>query len=191
MSNKTILHIAISTPLRQTFDYILPSKLSDTNIRPGARALVPFGKKEVIGIVIAITAESKVTSSKLKEVLELIDKEPLLPPSILDLINWTSNYYHHPIGDVINNVLPSLLRQKPSTRKSKISQNAQKAPSSAKQKNLQLNSAQQHAVDTIKKQLNSFTTFLLDGVTGSGKTEVYLRVIADILKQNKLFQVKT
>ena len=85
MSNKTILHIAIPTPLRQTFDYILPSKLSDTNIRPGARALVPFGKKEVIGIVIAITAESKVTSSKLKEVLELIDKEPLLPPSILEL----------------------------------------------------------------------------------------------------------
>ncbi|CAL7961633.1 primosome factor N' [Gammaproteobacteria bacterium] len=182
-----ILRVAVPSPLRRTFDYLLPKDYNPTNIMPGVRVLVCFGKQEIIGIVLEIATESKFEPAKLKAVITVLDDEPLLPKSILDLINWVSKYYHHPIGDVVNNALPNLLRE--TTRKKKIEDGDNKYKSSkesqAKPKTIQLNEHQKQAIATIKNHLNEFKTFLLDGVTGSGKTEVYLRVIAEVIAAHK------
>jgi primosomal protein N' (replication factor Y) len=182
-----ILRVAVPSPLRHTFDYLLPKDYSPANIMPGIRVLVPFGKQEIIGIILEIAAESKLQTTKLKAVLAVLDDEPLLPKSILDLINWVSKYYHHPIGDVVNNALPNLLRE--ITRKKKLEHENNKDESNkefqAKPKTIQLNKYQKLAVTAIKNHLNEFKAFLLDGITGSGKTEVYLRVIAEVIAAHK------
>ena len=187
-----ILRVAVPSPLRYTFDYLLPKDYTLANIKPGVRVLVPFGKQEIIGVVLEVATESKFELTKLKAALAVLDDEPLLPKSILELINWTSKYYHHPIGDVINNALPTLLREK--TRKKKLADEAnsqvvklkkESKVSLEKPKTIQLNEHQKQAIDAIKNHLNEFKTFLLDGITGSGKTEVYLRVIEETIAAHK------
>lgn len=187
MTKHCILRVAVPSPLRRTFDYLLPENHNAQNIKHGIRVLVPFGRQEIIGVVLDITNESKLEFAKLKPVLAILDNEPLLPQSILELIIWVSNYYHHPIGDVINNALPSLLRDK--LRKKKLENKKKKCEQRkeniAQAKVLQLNIHQKQAINAIKKHSNEFKTFLLDGVTGSGKTEVYLRVIKEIVATKK------
>ena len=179
-----ILRVAVPSPLRFTLDYLLPKKHKSATIKPGTRVLVPFGKQEIIGVILEITTESNLELTKLKSVLAILDDKPLLPKSILDLIAWTSNYYHHPVGDVINNALPSLLREKTNKKKYVYDQQESKKALSTRTQVIQLNAQQKQAIVTITKHLNKFQSFLLDGVTGSGKTEVYLRVIAEIIAAN-------
>ena len=180
-----ILRVAVPSPLRHTFDYLPPENINLKNIKPGMRVLVPFGKREIVGVILEIANHSEYELTKLRLVTAILDSEPLLPKSILDLINWTSNYYHHPIGDVINNVLPNLLRKKPG----KKSIDDYRYDIEFQKKNIQntikLNEDQKKSIATIKNHLGEFKTFLLDGVTGSGKTEVYLRVIAEVIAQKK------
>ena len=106
---KTILRIAIPTPLRRLFDY-LPAKNGDVaNI--GARVRVNFGRREVIGVVLEIADTSEVPTSKLKPVLEVLDASPVLQESILKLARWAAQYYQHPLGEAMQQALPVLLRQ--------------------------------------------------------------------------------
>lgn len=182
-----ILRVAVPSPLQHLFDYLLPKDHNLITIKPGIRVLVPFGKQEIIGVVLEITTESKFELTKLKAALAVLDDKPLLPKSILDLINWTSKYYHHPIGDVINNALPTLLRETKRKKKPEHEDKKHKPQKElpTKNKNIQLNEHQEQAIAAIKNNLNEFKTFLLNGVTGSGKTEVYLRVIAEVIAAHK------
>jgi primosomal protein N' (replication factor Y) len=181
----SILRVAVPSPLRRAFDYLLPAECDLANVKPGMRVLVPFGRQEIIGVVLEVAAESKLERSKLRPALALLDGKPLLPKSILKLISWASEYYHHPIGDVVSNALPSFLREKTCIKKYTCNKDEFLKEHSKKAEPLQLNEHQKDAVAAIKKHINEFKTFLLDGVTGSGKTEVYLRVIAEIIAANK------
>lgn len=174
-----ILQIAIPSPLRDHFDYLLPENLVATNIKPGTRVLVPFGTRTVVGILLAISRETKIDAAKLKPITAFLDESPVLSKQVLDLCQWTSNYYHHPLGDVFANALPKLLR----TGKKIPSVSATKSELLPTDK-IFLNSEQQIAVTKILTA-KGFNTFLLDGVTGSGKTEVYLQVIEALLQQGK------
>ena len=179
-----VLHVAVPLPLRFTLDYLLPKKYQAT-IHPGTRILVPLHKQKIIGVVLAITTESKLKFTKLKPALAVLDDTPLLPKTILALLVWTSNYYHHPIGDVVSHALPSLLRDNPDKKEDdyKYRESIKALPNITPM--VQLNTHQNQAITTIKKYLDKFQPFLLDGVTGSGKTEIYLHVIADIITANK------
>ncbi len=192
MSNtakKVILRVAVPSPLRHLFDYWLPEDFDCPKIQPGMRVLVPFGKQELIGVIFDVVASSNLAVRKLKPIIKILDEVPLLSASSLALINWTSNYYHHPIGDVINNILPKLLRQKSRRKKDAVNKKLQVSVDPREvigtSSVIEPNEYQKAAIAAIKKHLNEFKTFLLDGVTGSGKTEVYLRVIADVLAAKK------
>lgn len=189
-TGRVILQVAIPSPLRHTFDYLLPINSKSDVISPGARVLIPFGKQEIIGLVLQITNTSKIDSNKLKPIITILDQKPLLPKSILDLIKWTSKYYHHPIGDVVSNTLPVLLRDK--DRKKKLLDEilvCKNHKINTKDKScldkIDLNKYQSTAINTISNDLDIFKTFLLNGVTGSGKTEVYLRTIKEVIAKNK------
>jgi primosomal protein N' (replication factor Y) len=184
----TILRIAIPTPLRRTFDYLAPQDSHDKILKPGIRIKVPFGRRTTVGLLIETSTKARVDSKKLKPVIEILDDEPLLPPALMKLNTWASNYYHHPIGEVMLSSLPKLLRDgRPAELKkmdSRLCGNDGKRGNDEPCKNIELNKDQEQAVNAIENN-SGFNVFLLDGVTGSGKTEVYLQVIESIIKQGK------
>jgi primosomal protein N' (replication factor Y) len=246
-----ILQIALNTPLRSVFDYRPPAGFtglaSGEALRPGVRVRVPFGRRQLIGILIGTAAESGVSSEKLKSALDIVDEEPIFDPVTFDLLRWAAEYYHHPIGEVFAAALPVSLREgrptlpqpkrwslseagrrelsAPSDRRSPqqrallawlgergpsaesdisgafkpaplralaargwvaLQGRASNAGSAASRpidvqlrpSEVALTEHQAQCVDAILACLSGYSAHLLYGVTGSGKTEVYLRVIA-------------
>lgn len=177
-----VLQVALPVPLRQYFDYLPPVDCDYKLLRPGIRMKVPFQRRELIGFFMGLT-ETTLPIVRLKSVLAIIDKEPILPHDLFQLSLWAAGYYHEAIGSVMMNVLPTLLRQGKQPLLSKRSNALLKGHATTQQ--LILNDSQNHAVSAIQAALNHFKVFLLEGVTGSGKTEVYLQVIQSFLNQNK------
>ena len=105
-----ILQIAIPSPLHRTFDYLPPSNCRN-ECASGVRLRIPFGRTTKIGILLNTGKESRVATRCLKQALEVIDKESLLPADILELMSWACRYYHHPPGEVVFSAIPALLRQ--------------------------------------------------------------------------------
>lgn len=182
-----ILKIAIPSPLRSSFDYLPPKEQNIIELKPGMRVRVPFGNRKLVGILLETTDKSQIDSSQLKHAIEILDKKPILPKEIIKLNNWASEYYHHSIGEIMLNSLPTALR------KGKSAQPVEAKPYFRPANNhsplpgnplLQLNNAQQQAVDSINAG-QGFNTFLLYGITGSGKTEVYLHAIEKIINSGK------
>ena len=104
-----ILRLAIPSPLRNEFDYLPPQKGSEPFL--GRRVLVPFGRRQQVGVVIGRAGRSDVPMDKLKRCTAVLDDSALLSSADLWLIRFTSDYYHHPIGEVVAAALPALLRQ--------------------------------------------------------------------------------
>lgn len=104
------VEVALPLPLRQTFTYILPVGLQE-NIQTGARLLVPFGKRQLTGYVVALhhalDPELEIEESALKEAIELLDSEPLLTAEIIKLTQWTADYYASSWGEVLKASLPA------------------------------------------------------------------------------------
>lgn len=179
-----ILRVALPVPLDHYFDYLAPSDFPRHSLKKGLRVLVPFGRSEKIGFLAAIDTSSRLPLSQLKTAIRILDKIPLLPDSLLRLLEWTSQYYHTPLGEVFANAVPKLLRSQ--KKEKKISKPLAVSPIiPSLTSNLALNADQQIAIDTVKHALGSFKPFLLHGVTGSGKTEVYLQLIAAVLQRKE------
>ncbi|MDZ7685183.1 MAG: primosomal protein N' [Gammaproteobacteria bacterium] len=102
------LEIAVATPLRRQFHYGAPASGIPL---PGVRCRVPFGNRQVVGMVLGASDEPGIERSKIKPVGEVLDHAPILPSAIIRLCKWASTYYHHPIGEVFAGALPALLRQ--------------------------------------------------------------------------------
>ena len=109
MSDRPILKIAVNVPLSREFDYLPPQKGSEPFA--GCRVRVPFGRREQVGVVLGSARTSDVPAAKMKRCTEVLDETAVLSAADLWLIRFTSNYYHHPIGEVVAAALPSLLRQ--------------------------------------------------------------------------------
>lgn len=107
--NRRYLQLALPSPLRQNFDYLLPAKLEPPPV--GARVRVPFGRQEQIGICLGLSTTTTVPEEKLRVATETLDEESVLPPTLFSLCQWAAAYYHHPLGEVFDTALPVLLRQ--------------------------------------------------------------------------------
>ncbi len=252
-----ILRLAIATPLRRLFDYLAPPDADQTELatlQAGSRILVPFGKREVIAILVETATNSDVPEDKLRPALRILDSQPLLSRGVLALCRWAAEYYHHPTGEVLAAGLPTRLRQneKVATRtdhwqlslegkglptgalsrapkqaallhalqqqspqawsdladaghsgdarralQRKGLIEATDAPAVARpaqwQQGPPLSEQQREAVKALSGTIDSgddaipqgFQVSLLHGVTGSGKTEVYLRQIAHTLSTGR------
>ena len=170
--NKNIAQIAIIKPLHNLFDYEIPKK--NSHLKPGSRVRVEFGKKLLIGFVIKIKEQNSYSNYKLKEIIEVIDKTPIIDKETLDLFIWVSNYYHAPLGQIIGIGTPALFRQGKNLKENKIDKAEINTDNLSKE--FTLSEEQNIATKIIKKSLNTYKCFLLDGVTGSGKTEVYKNI---------------
>ena len=104
-----ILKVALPCPLRFPFDY-LPDR-SDLDWQRGLRVSVPFGSRQLIGIVVDIEeVHDTERISKIKPILCRLDEYPIIPENLLNLILWVSDYYHHPVGDCFQVALPKKTR---------------------------------------------------------------------------------
>jgi len=177
-----IVQVALATPLPKLYDYLCDPHVFQKKY-VGCRVKVPFNHRDLVGVIWEIADHSKVDSDKLKFVTELIDTSPVVGKQLHQLLSWAAAYYHHPIGEVIFSALPTNIRKgKPAKLGS-----ADSFPdfNTTIESKLALNLEQQTAFAAIQKKNNQFSTFLLNGITGSGKTEVYLWVIAEVLKKNQ------
>jgi primosomal protein N' (replication factor Y) len=176
-----ILHIAVPAPLYHHFDYLAPDDIDPAALKPGIRLRVPWRKSEAIGVLLSVSRTSEIETKKLKKIIEILDEMPVFPEKLLALIQFSSSHYHYPIGEVFDAAMPSLLRQgrvsTPHHGEGLLNILPDVPPV--------LSTAQEKAVQRILDKSDKFQAFLLFGVTGSGKTEVYLQVIENILKQKK------
>jgi primosomal protein N' (replication factor Y) len=99
--------IAFPISLKKTFTYSIPENLKE-KIKPGQRALVPFGRDKKSGFVVKVSPISDIR--KAKEVLDLIDEEPVISPEILELTRWVSDYYYASWGECLKAALPPELQ---------------------------------------------------------------------------------
>lgn len=177
----TILKVALASPLPQCFDYIAPENIKPQDFQVGQRVLVPFGKQEKVAILIEVTDQTDIPLNKLKSAIALLEHDAVIDAEIMQLALWASRYYQHSLGEVLFTALPSAFR------KADVSLRALpdlKSNTEAKIPSYTLNQQQQQAVTAITNS-NVFECFLLEGVTGSGKTEVYLQAIDTVLQLNK------
>ena len=184
MSANRYVQVAIDTPLRRTFDYKLPEALG--HAAPGMRVRLPFGRREVVGLVLRVSAQTEVPVDRLRDVSALLDEQPLLAAPDLRLLEWAAGYYHHPVGEVFATALPKSLRmvRKRAARPAALPTALPASGAVAGATPHQLGEAQAGAVRVLRAAAqHGAGNFLLDGVTGSGKTEVYLQACAEVLAQ--------
>jgi primosomal protein N' (replication factor Y) (superfamily II helicase) len=105
-----VLRVAIDAPLRSPFDYLPPPGLASAAVPLGVRVRVPVGRRETIGVVVDHADQSQVSAAALKSVHQIIDSAPVLDSALMQLLRWTADYYHHPLGEVIAGALPRALR---------------------------------------------------------------------------------
>lgn len=252
MLETPVLEVALPVPLRRHFDYLPPADASTNNhhvLQPGMLIRVPFGRQELIGVLLAAKSVSAHQPDKLRQAIGFIGDSAALDQEMLTLCRWASDYYHAPLGEVLQSALPTLLRQgeaaqmqgeavltltqegkglpagalKRSPKQAQLLaalqqsshlrasdleaqgisrsivkslvdkkliklEEIQPLPNSQREgflneQPLVLNAEQQLALKSIIPY--GFATYLLDGATGSGKTEIYLQAIAMCLAQGK------
>ncbi|MFA9274283.1 MAG: primosomal protein N' [Candidatus Aquirickettsiella gammari] len=185
------LTIALDTPLDRLFDYRWEPVTGEALPQIGQIALVPFGRQEIAGLIVAIAHQTEVPADKIKSVISVRQQCPPLLPAWVNLCRFAADYYQRPLGEVAIPALPKNLRVPKTTSLERNLKKLAKLPAaqdaSASQEPV-LNTEQQHAVDTISTT-SGFAAYLLHGVTGSGKTEVYLQTAARVLAQSEQTQV--
>ena len=175
-----VAQVALDVPLEGTFDFRVPEGLEP---RVGSLVIVPFGRTRKVGVVIGGADRSEVPDDKLRDLERVLEDVPALGPHELELYRFCAAYYLRPLGEVIGASLPPRLRQV-SRRPLKIP--APPGPADAGDPPpVELTGDQSRAVALIAEGADRFHPVLLQGVTGSGKTEVYLRAIAAVLERGR------
>ncbi|WMW80601.1 primosomal protein N' [Undibacterium cyanobacteriorum] len=208
------LTIALDTPLDRLFDY--GWQVDGVRPLPGQIAIVPFGRQELAGVIVAVSDTTQVAADKLKDALAIRHQCPPLSQAWMDLCGFAADYYQRPLGEVMVPALPKNLR---ALKPVSLDRNLKKLAKAPLQSNAEvdakasalspsakdLNREQQAAVDAISgngaanskvigtgagaNPTTGFAPYLLHGVTGSGKTEVYLQATARILERDAQSQV--
>lgn len=208
-----ILSVALDTPLDTVFDYRWISSGADASDEPrvGQFALVPFGRREIVGLIVEIKQDSEIDQGKLRNAIAVRSQLAPVTSEWIALCRFAADYYQRPLGEVALPCLPKHLRAAktvaldralkklaptasaaastvPSSAISTATSTA--SPSSTLPSSTDdtvevpsrpsLNTEQRAAVDAIAGEAG-FRTHLLFGVTGSGKTEVYLHAAERIL----------
>jgi primosomal protein N' (replication factor Y) len=172
----SIYTIAVEAPLKEPLSYLPPAE-GNAPTR-GQSVQVPLGSKKVNGVVVGQTTE--LPEFKLKPIFQVIEDRPALHEAFLKWAEWMAKYYFHPLGLVFDSVFPALPRFAKRKKKAVPTPPPLREP----QKPPILTDEQAACLKSIR-ETPGFGVHLLYGVTGSGKTEVYLHLMEDVLKAGK------
>lgn len=251
--DRLFAEVVFDLPLPTTFHYLVPEELREL-IRPGQRVQVPFGagNRAQVGFCVGLTAQLEVRR-RMKSLLAVLDREPLLSADLLDLSRWIAEHYLCGWGQVIQSMIPAGVKAQAGTReilffelgadyrdrlkKVRLTPKQQAVVQALEQAGrplkvdelsaaaecgvgpinklrdhqilqplrertltaavsdvpfeqaspIRLNPDQQRVIGRVLDCLRAqqHRTFLLHGVTGSGKTEVYIRAIEEIVSYGR------
>ena len=148
---------------------------SEESLLPGHIVEIPLGKQTTVGIVSSKTSKPDFET---KPIIRKIYETPL-PNHLIKALFWLSDYYRCPLSSVIQAMLPRGITKKRRTPKTKPTVLQHNRP---KREN-PLNSAQQRAIKEIES--STANTVMLHGVTGSGKTNVYIELAKHVIARNQ------
>ena len=243
-----IVRIALDVPVPTLFDYTVAEGV---RVVAGQRVVVPFGRRQMVGVVMACVNSTEVSAQRIKAVIQVLHDSMPLAHGTLDLLHFCSDYYRYPVGQTVLSALPTRLRSaKPVTIKAVLSYRLSACGTALdldtfpKRKVVQrrileklagqpcnlaqlkalsatagtqlnaliaerwvesfsgglplatsgqtsvipfcnahsLSGEQQIAVDSVT-QTSGYACFLLHGITGSGKTEVYVHLMHQLLQR--------
>lgn len=168
----------VTQRLDKIYHYSIPANLAG-KVRTGIQVLIPFGKRKTTGYVVGLVEKSEVEG--IKDIDEVVSEQPLFTEKQVELAKWISEYYCAFFSSALKLVIGPGRRQDSGR---KIQDSGRKTQN---QNKLQLTQEQEAAFVAIKlaTERNQAKTFLLHGITGSGKTEVYMRATAEVLGQGK------
>ncbi len=169
-----LLNVAVNAPLNSTLTYSF-----ENEIPRGQPVVVPLGRRSCTGLVIGRAEKSDTPIEKIKSVTHLHQEWPKLEDHFVKWLEWLANYYQYPIGQVTDLAFPPLSKE--TKRKSKTRPlEMQKAQG----KKHELTPEQEKCFRSISAK-EDFGVHLLFGVTGSGKTEVYLELFEEVIAAGK------
>lgn len=184
-SSDQIISVAVPRPLDLNFTYRVTSEQA-AQIKKGSWVIVPFGRAKTHAWVLSepeplSALAPDLEPEKIKPILELGDERSNMPPEIFELCRWTHEYYHSPLGEVLNAAMPaSALGLRSARREARpLADTEIQAP------RLQTLTDLQRQVMGQIEQDHSGKPVLLHGVTGSGKTEIYLHLAKSVLEAGK------
>lgn len=185
------IQVAVPRPVKGLFSYALTEEQSRA-VGVGGWAVVSFGRSKMHAFVVEApqtlnALPASIDRSKLKPVMEIGCGDEVIPPDVMRLCQWAADYYHSPVGEVFHCAVPAaslgLKNKKRAAREMDL-----KSETSVFEKHA-LTEAQLSVVQTLDelriKPGVSSRAALLKGVTGSGKTEVYLEIARRVLAQGK------
>lgn len=175
MSERQTVIVAVDAPLAENLTYLQNDNFI---VKRGDVVMVPLGKRQVSGVV--INALSETPGFELRAISTLNTDLPALTEAHLKWLEWISDYYIYPLGQVAQLCFPPLEKTKQIRKSSRPSV----IPDVQKKVQHKLNSEQQACFDSICKS-KGFSTHLIHGVTGSGKTEIYLELFEKTISEGK------
>lgn len=183
-----VASVALPVALPQALQYAVPAE-REGEIRAGHRVRVPLRGREAFGFVTALERPSQPPTRSLRPILAIDPPEVLLDETLLALLVWAARYYAAPLGLMLESAVPRAVARPPRPKAEQTEPGAHAASAAgelalplapAAAAPFTLNRDQDAAVEAVIGALarGEKGTFLLQGVTGSGKTEVYLRAAA-------------
>ncbi|OGX41702.1 MAG: primosomal protein N' [Omnitrophica WOR_2 bacterium RIFCSPHIGHO2_02_FULL_68_15] len=186
-----IAEVAFNLPIEKTFHYLIPEAPAPA-LQPGMRVLAPFGPRERLGFVVKVLSESPVR--ELKTIRRVLDPLPVIARERWALASWLSDHYCCSLGEALAAMVPSTLRVPVTGQGSRVKGEGKGVesastpfPSTLHPSPHLLTAAQERALRAIHRAIDQRRprTLLLHGVTGSGKTELYLQAIRRVLEQGR------
>ncbi|MEN9629682.1 MAG: hypothetical protein RJA10_2909 [Pseudomonadota bacterium] len=180
------LPVAVETPQHAAIGGVL-DYLAEAPLPPGTLVRVPLGKRDVPGIVWSGAADAAVAEHQLRPVSEVLEGLPPLSPAWLALLDFAAGYYQRHVGELALSVLPPELRKvddrQLGRRLSRLLREAAPAATPGAAGGPPLSADQAAALESLRATADG--TALLHGVTGSGKTEVYLQLAEQALAADR------
>lgn len=171
-----------------SFTYLVPSSM-ETRVMRGCRVVVPFGKNKIYTGIVRSVHNQAPQGVEVKAIISVLDDQPVVNEQQFTFWQWIASYYMCPLGDVMKAGLPGAM--KPTDEKALKAAEKPRAQKATKQQEFEtiapqpLSPAQQTAMDEVVESFQTKNVTLLHGVTSSGKTEIYIHLIDQCLRQGK------
>lgn len=163
--------VSVPVPLKSEFTYSFDSDAMD--VKPGIRVIVPFKNRKLQGYVLSVTDEKPDAGFEIKSIQRAVDKEPLFDKKDYDLALWMEKFYFSSRGEILDTMIPGGRKD--------TNFGGLDADEAIERPDVTLSAEQESAVRTVMETDNRM--YYLFGVTGSGKTEVFLRCAEKVIEQ--------